>query len=361
MDGLTDLLGGLGLDEIAGRPLDPRSVTVDPVPYTFGSPATGGLFRVAAAGAEGEWRAFVKVLQHLRHWPALQFMPPPVRESFLEFFPWREEVDMWRPAFVDRLPAGLRVPELHRLVELPDDRLAVWAEDVAVDESPWDDERFDRAAYLLAVHNARMADPEVLAACEHEPDYGMRMWVTHALRGQGLAPLADDALWAHPALVAGGDVRSGLQAWAPHVDEVLARLRPLRHGMPHGDASPQNLLVPADGSAEFVMIDVSFQTPAPLGSDLSQLVVGLAHAGLLPAARLPQVEQVVLEAYARGLEAEGLEPGADDVPLAYAATLLLRSGFTALPYEALERADPATVAARLDLTRFILGAADRHL
>ena len=61
----------------------------------------------------------------------------------------------------------------------------------------------------------------------------------------------------------------------------------LPQALPHGDASPQNLLVPADDPDTFVAIDVSFQNPQAVGFDLGQLLVGLTHAGLLPAAALP--------------------------------------------------------------------------
>ncbi|WP_425566860.1 phosphotransferase [Sphaerisporangium flaviroseum] len=42
----------------------------------------------------------------------------------------------------------------------------------------------------------------------------------------------------------------------------------------HGDACPQNLLIRADGSAEFVAIDWSRPGAYPIGFDLAQLLAG---------------------------------------------------------------------------------------
>ena len=88
----------------------------------------------------------------------------------------------------------------------------------------------------------------------------------------------------------------------------------LPQALPHGDASPQNLLVPADDPDTFVAIDVSFQNPQAVGFDLGQLLVGLTHAGQLPAAALPEVHAVLVPAFTDGLQAEGGQATADRSP-----------------------------------------------
>jgi hypothetical protein len=60
---------------------------------------------------------------------------------------------------------------------------------------------------------------------------------------------------------------------------------------PHGDACPQNLLVPVNEPNTFVVIDISQQAPTALGCDLAQLAVGLVHAGVRPAADLPDITE----------------------------------------------------------------------
>ena len=113
------------------------------VPYQSGSPATGALARLRGVTADGEpWSVFVKVLQHPRHWRLLDRVPDEVREDFLTSFPWRAELGAWKPSFAGRLPAGLRVPALYRVIELPEDRVAVWMEDIAASDEAWTAARF---------------------------------------------------------------------------------------------------------------------------------------------------------------------------------------------------------------------------
>ena len=56
----------------------------------------------------------------------------------------------------------------------------------------------------------------------------------------------------------------------------------------HGDACPQNLLVPADDPGGFIAVDWSTGELAAVGYDLGGLLVGLAHAGRLEVADLPR-------------------------------------------------------------------------
>ena len=108
---------------------------------------------------------------------------------------------------------------------------------------------------------------------------------------------------------------------------MLDRLDGYVQTIPHGDASPQNLLVPVDDPETFVVIDVSFRTPHALGFDLGQLLVGLTHAGLVPASRLPEIAADDRPGLPRGLAEEGLTGQDDAVRDAFATSVLLRSGF----------------------------------
>lgn len=342
-----------------GVDLDPEATRVEVVDYAYGSPATGGLLRVKGSSTSGEpWSLFAKVLQHVRHWPVLQLLPPAAREDFLAFFPWRIELDLWDDAVTATLPEGLRPPALHRLVELPDDRAVLWMEDVAEAATPWDLERFARAARLLGRWNARSAAPEVLAACPLPPGYALRKYAEESVPARGLAPLADDGLWQHPWLVEHADLRVRLAELGARIPVWLDRLDTLPQAMPHGDASPQNLLVPADDPGSFVVIDISFRSPHALGFDLGQLVVGLVHAGELPASALPEVTAAVEPAYVAGLADEGVTGVDDVVHEAFTTSTMLRSGFDGFLWDLLGPADPATRHAfdeRIALSRFLTG------
>lgn len=336
---------------------DPDATVVEVVDYAYGSPATGGLLRIRGRSTSGgDWSLFAKVLQHVRHWPVLPFLPPAAREDFLAFFPWRLELDLWDDAVTATLPEGLRPPTLHHLVELPDDRAVLWMEDVAEAGTPWDLERFARAARLLGRWNARSTSPEVLAACPLPPGYALRKYAEESVPARGLGPLADDALWQHPWLAAHADLRARLRELGARIPAWLDRLDTLPQAMPHGDASPQNLLVPADRPDCFVVIDISFRSPHALGFDLGQLVVGLVHAGLMPASDLPAVTDAVAPAYLAGLADEGVVGVDAQVHEAFATTTMLRSGFDGLLWDLLGPADPATRHAfdeRLALSRFL--------
>jgi hypothetical protein len=330
-----------------------------PVAYQPGSPATGALLRVAGEAADGEaWRLFLKVLQHPRHWPRIGDVPAAIRQRFLDQFPWRMELAAWEPGFADRLPAGMRLPRRYRLAELGDDRVAVWMEDVRVLERAWDPPRFVRAARALGGLAARRADPELLAACGFPVGWGLRSY--RSSRVEFALPLLErDELWAHPLLAGAVDdrLRDDLRALGARVPELLDRMDGLPQALPHGDASPQNLLVPADDPGTFVAIDASFQTPQAVGFDLGQLLVGLTHAGELPAAALAAIHRTLVPAFAAGLRAAGGRATAEEVAFGYVASLVVRAGFTSLPFERLgEPATPALAATfreRAALTRVI--------
>ncbi|WP_143162757.1 hypothetical protein [Couchioplanes caeruleus] len=89
LDVLPSLLGvapgdvPAALSDIVGTPVGAADVRVAPVPYSSGSPATGGLWRIHGDG----WSMFVKQLHHLKHWPALSMMPPQIAETFAAELP----------------------------------------------------------------------------------------------------------------------------------------------------------------------------------------------------------------------------------------------------------------------------------
>ena len=353
-----------GLTEVVstalGRPVRLAGFQTTAVAYEPGSPATGALLRVAGTTADGQpWSVFLKVLQHPRHWPRLGELPAEIRQPFLDKFPWRGELVAWEPGFADRLPAGMRLPRLYRLADLGDDRLAVWMENVRTLDDPWDPSRFAQAARVLGRLAGRRSDPALLAASGLPVGAGLRYYSQSRVELSGLPLLERDEVWAHPLVAGAVDdrLRADLRALGARVPELLDGMDTLPQALPHGDASPQNLLVPADAPGTFVAIDVSFQSPQAVGFDLGQLLVGLTHAGLLPAAALPEVHAVLVPAFTDGLHAEGGRATAEEVTWGYVASLAVRAGFTSLPFERLgEPPTPALAATfreRAALTRVI--------
>lgn len=339
-------LEGMGIDEPAGACLEV-------VGYPSGSPATAALYRLRAGGQS----LFCKVLQHVRHWPSLRSMPPHIVDDFIAELPWRVELELWEPWHLATLPEGLRAAELLALVEMPDERAAVWMEDVDEIPGPWPLTRYERAAYLLGRWNARTTAPEVLAHSTLPRGYALRMYGENAVTYRGLMPLADDGLWEHPWLAGHADLRAELRSLGDEIPSMLDRMDTHPQCLPHGDASPQNLLVPADEPDGFVVIDLSFRSPHAIGFDLGQLLVGLVHAGQLPAARMPEVAAAIGPAYVEGLHAEGVQGRDAEALDAFATGVMLRSGFDGLLLELLEESadsDRPAFDDRIEMTRVLV-------
>jgi hypothetical protein len=340
----------------------PATVTVtwaEPVPYDSGSPATGGLVRLGGTADGTDWSVFVKVLQNPRHWRFIDRMPPPVRAEFIAEFPWRAELAAWDPALTERLPPGLRVPKLYRLADLGPDRIAIWMEDIDADPSPWSPSRYARAAELLGELAGNRSDPALWAGTGRPPSYGLQRYVGGPVR-DAIRIVADDATWHHPALAAHNALQGDLMDLADRIPALLDLACSARQALPHGDASPQNLLVPRGEPATFVAIDIAFQSPHSMGFDLAQLLVGLAHAGQLPATALPSIDAGLIPSFEAGTRKSLRPASAHDIETGYLTALALRSGFTSLPLHELDTAEPALIAERCALTRFILDRT-RHL
>jgi hypothetical protein len=250
---------------------------------------------------------------------------------------------------------GLRMPELYRVVELPEDRVAVWMEDIEVSAQPWTADRFITAARVLGALAANRRDPALLAACPVPPGYGLRRYYD-ATVGLVLPWLQSHDLWRHPRLATSGgsSLRADLLELAAAAPTILDQLDELPQALPHGDASPQNLLVPRTAPDTLVAIDVAFQCPLAVGFDLAQLLVGLVHAGEMPASDLPAIHPLLAPAYQDGMN-HGTRPAAlADIQAGYIGSLVIRAAFTSLPFQ--QPIDTITddyLDQRIMLTRFI--------
>lgn len=356
-----------------------RSVAYTAVDYPAQTVATEALVRArlelsAPDGTGVEARLFVKELRSAEHWPQLALVPPHLHADFLDGFPWRLEIAAYSGPLREQLPAGLRLPAMYAVHELGPGRAAMWLEDVAQpDDLHWGTARFARAAHLLGRMSARRRFGRVApilgtAARFTGPNTVLRYLIEGRIRNLFLPAIAGDELWTHPIVAAASDlVRdpdlvADLRAWTIRIDKLLAYADTLPMTYAHGDASPQNLLVPADDPDSFVAIDFGLDSPLPVGHDLGQLLVGRCHAGMLPADRLAEISAHILTAHAEGLAAEGHTATIDEIRGGYLSGLVLRSGFSAIPLETL--AGPPTDeliglwADRLRMTRAILNLAD---
>lgn len=337
--------------------------SVEPVDYAFGSPTTGGLFRIRGTprGAEGEvpWSLFVKLVRSYRHWPLLDVLPPPLRARALDGAAWRYEADVYTAGLGGALPDGLRLPHVHRVRDLGDDKIALVLEDVRISAAPWDTARFARAARLLGRLAVRLTRYDALpASASRIPGEVTGVHHTGRVLPAALPALDDDALWTHPLLAAHADLRADLRELGRRLPAILDTLLRLPQMMIHGDASPQNMLVPAAEPTGFVVVDWTLGGLAAVGDDLGQLLVGLAHAGQLSVTELAELREILVPAYTAGLADEGVPVDAADVRYGLDGGLTVRSAFTALPLERLLQPPTAQLAelfaVRLQLTRYLV-------
>lgn len=311
---------------------------VEPVDYDLEALTTAGRYwvrgRARHAGGEQEYAFFVKVVQSWTRTPQFQMVPEQLRERAAAGLPWRGEVDVYRSDLASRLPDGFALPQVHLVADLDELTACFWLEAVDADPSPWDAVTFQRAAYRLG----RLAASRGVAPVA---DLGrqdvVRTYAHGRVEGQVLPALHADALWSHPLVAEtfSPELRTRLLAAADALPAYLAELDAAPLGAAHGDACPRNLLVPRGRPDDFVLIDFAFWCRAPLGFDLTQLLIGEVQLGERPVAQLAELDRLCLAAYAGGLAAEGCDVQLDDLRRAHALLMLLFAGLTAVPIELL--------------------------
>ncbi|MEO3811531.1 hypothetical protein ABGB17_21265 [Sphaerisporangium sp. B11E5] len=300
---------------------------VEPVEAEPGAFSTASLHRVRGTTTDGAaWSFFVKSVNSVRHSPALATLPEHLRPVMIEHFPWRSDADVYLAA--EPLPRGLRLPRLYRLDDLGDDRLIMWLEDVEQDPgAQWDLDRYARAAHLLGALAA--ARPVPRPDPPRPLNTGLRFFYEDVVPATIKPRLLGEELWRHPLVApyADGRLRQDVRTLIGRCADLLDALDRLPHTQVHGDACPQNLLVPADGSADFVAVDWSFNDPAAVGHDLGQLLMGHAHLGRTPVEELPKLQETIERSYREAF------PAADpaQITFGFLGGLVLRSLWTAVP------------------------------
>jgi hypothetical protein len=347
-----------------------------PVGYEWGSPATAGLWRVQvradAPGFPVDQVFFVKLLRHTRLWPHPGQLPDETaRQDFVTSFPWRFELDMHECGIAEILPPGMRAPVLYRAQQADADHIALWWEWVEQRPGPWGLADYRRAARLLGRLAARRREgaaanrrlPEL--AGFQQPGAALRYYVAGRVMRGAVPALAAEATWRHPVVAAARrdaadpGLPADLAELAARLPALLDRLDGLPQCYAHGDASPQNLLIPAAAPEELVVIDWGFGCPLPVGFDLGQLLVGLASAGVAGLPDLTQIDPVITAGYLDGLRDEGYDADPGDVRTGYLGGLAARSALCLLPLELLGSPQPtgeleALLRRRLRLTRTVL-------
>lgn len=335
-----DLPGGVTRDDVQdmlrrelGRPwLSVRQIDVTPVQHTITAPATDFLRRVRVVADDAErleLRLVAKGLQSAIHGlPA--FVPIEDRERIAAVIPWRLEAEVYTGDTADRMPPGLRLPELYGVFQRGDDRIQLWLEDVEPVDVPWSPSDLARAATALGRLTVRRADQVLLS---QPPRSFLEHMVDDAVRRFAVPHLAGESLWSHPAFgqpeVAA--LRDELRDLAGGLDDLLASLTGVPWVNTHGDPTPMNLLRPRAHPDTFVLIDWGTATRGPVGWDVVPLVFGPAENGSAHPDDLAERLAVAVPAYGAGLAAEGMAVPEDALAAAVRSCALLRYPFTSLP------------------------------
>ena len=368
------------LASAAGVPIARPQATLTPVAYDWSSPATAGLWRadVRSQGQSGPPACtfFVKLVRDVRLWPGLRFFPDEAsRADFAAYYPWHFELDIHLAGIDTVMPAGMRTPVLYHAKQADTNHIALWWEFIAERSGPWQLADYRLAARLLGQLAARRREgaeinkalPDI-ARTAHSRGSALRHYTSRRIQQGCLPVLQAGQVWSHPVMRAALDrvadpaLPAELVGLGAQLPRILDMLDALPRTYAHGDASPQNLLLPANEPDTVVVIDWGFGTLLPVGFDLGQLLVGLASAGQSDPSELAAIDAEIFPAYLDGLAAEDykVEPG--QVRAGYIGGLAARSALCALPLEQLGGSDPdgdieALMTTRLRLTRVLVDMA----
>ena len=336
---------------------DARSWRRVPLTHRVANMTTRSLERASGRLRDGtEGSVVVKTLQPASASTLFQNIPPEFQDEVLRELNWLDEPRVYRSGLAAAMPEGLRLPVLYGVDEASDS-IALWIEDVD-DVAPWNIDRYRRSAAALG-------------------RLGVRWPGDSAARGLGMGPRpiaglffgkvtnydltiqADDAFWSSEIVgpVVDSRHRADLFRLAELMPSMISSLDTLPTGLCHGDAAPDNLREPGDGS--IVAIDWSYGHIGPLGSDLGQLLVGRfdeAREGLEPEG----IATAIIDGFLEGI---GDASGAASVERAWATHLAIRSVFGALLLDRpdLSEAEKAVLLARrARVARFGLDLALRY-
>lgn len=294
-------------------------------------------------------------MQSWQQSPAFRFVPEEVRAFAAASYPWRIEAAVYRSDLAHRLPDGLAMPRALGVLDLDPDAVVVWLSTVDHPPVPWDDARYERAAYLLGRLSASRPVAELGNVGDF--DWSVMDYVLGRVAHDVVPHVLSDEPWGDPEVARrfGDDLRERLRGECARVEEHGRELLGLPHLVTHGDASPGNLL-PGPEPDAITLIDFGFFHANPVAFDLGQLVGGEVQLGRLPDAPLDELDERCVTAYHRGLGDEGCEVDLDVVRRAHALQLFLFSGISTLPDEGMTGAQ---VAARAALARHSLDLLDR--
>lgn len=315
------VVDGLDIEVLAtpvGRCLGSSTARIDAWEVTalgigVGNPVSLGVYRVTGTAEDGgamiPWSLILKVAQS----PAnlgLTDLGEGSDESHWNY--WRREPLLFASGLLEDLPPGLTAPRFYGWSERPGNISWLWLEDVADGRSTWSPARYERAAFHVGRFNGVYLTGKELPAYPWLSRRSARQMIQWAQR---LLPSVEDRVpdaRNHPVI-----------RFMWEADPVLDALERLPQTFCHLDAGYYNLMSRPDaaGGEETIAIDWALAGIAPVGADLSQLVVNAQSTngfGLL------ENEFALVENYIAGLRDAGWNGDPDLVRFGYMANLVCR-------------------------------------
>jgi hypothetical protein len=284
--------------------------------HAGGGAATGGIYRFSGEAGDGPaghpWSVILKVVQ--------------IQEDGADTAgsdDWRREAFAYSSSELQHLPPGVGAPRCFGVLEHVHERW-LWLEDLTEPERQWSLDHYHAASRCLGKFNGAYLAGRAVPADSWWSHGWLRSYVESA------APALDrlPALMKHPLIQ-----RLFPDRTADQVGQVWARRNMLLDYLDrapqtfcHLDANRRNLFLRVDtaGRQELRLVDWAFAGSAPIGQELTALVVGSVVLYAMEPADLAQLERAALAGYAEGLEAAGCTYDRRQIRAIFAAAAALR-------------------------------------
>jgi hypothetical protein len=235
------------------------------------------------------------------------------------------EIQAYTSGMLGKLPAGIRAPLCHGLTEMDGSTACLWLEDVsAYKVDAWTMEGFELAAHSLGMFNGRFCG---------RPSFRDEAWWSRDWLKKYVAQtdpiLAQLPQLMHYPLVSRcftpGSLETVESLWSRR-GQLLERLDQLPTVFCHLDAHCRNMffMPTLESLPTLCLIDWATAGVAPLGAELSALVVGSVLLYGAEPSELPELQVRALRGYIAGLKAAGWGGRESDIFESYATFSVLR-------------------------------------
>jgi hypothetical protein len=235
------------------------------------------------------------------------------------------EVRAYTSGMLDALPPSVRAPRCHGITAMDDDTCCLWLEDVsAYGVEVWTMEAFELAARSLGMLNGRFYGR---TDCPDEA-WWSRNWLERYLAQTDAILMRLPQLMRFPLVkrcFPPESIETVELLWRRR-SQLLERLDQAPAAFSHLDANCRNLFfVPSLQDVPVLcLIDWATAGAAPLGAELSALVLGSVLLYGAKPSDLPELQARALRGYLVGLKASGWNGRESDIFESYATFSLLR-------------------------------------